>query len=201
MRYEFEKVDEAVKVVPMSTLFCKRIMNRFRKEMVGKIIPNNCYQNAVIAAKWLNERGFDVEIVEGEMTANDYAEKIAAQYGMTVNSQKHQYLNEAPLEHRFCRKGDKYFDPTFEIIAPQGFNKGFDYKAIRVYDVDDIIDFAVDTLMEYGEIHFHNSISGLTYVYKGNEDIPLFWGRINEEGEVEKPNYNPFEKRAEILAA
>ena len=199
MKYTFETINETVKISPMSTLFCKRIMDRFRKEMTGKILPNNCYMNAVMAAAWLRERGFDIEIVEGELTANAYAEKIVAQYGMTVNSQKHQYLNNAPIEHRFLRKGDKYFDPTFEITTPQGFNKGFDYKANRVYSYEDISDFTYTTIEDYGQIHFHNSISGLTYVYKGDEDIPLLWSYIDENGELVKPDYNPFEKRDEIL--
>ena len=186
----------------MSTLFCKRVMDGFRREMRGKILPNNCYVNAVIAAKWLQERGFDVEIVEGVMTVNDKAEAIAKKYGCSgVRSQKHDYLNEAPLEHRFCRKGDKYFDPTMDFLYGFGFAQGFDYKAIRVYDVDTIITFALQSKETYGEVHFHNSINGLTYVYKGEEDIPLIWYYIDDDGYLVMPDYNPFERRAEILAA
>lgn len=199
--YTFERVDKVVKISPMSTLFCKRIMDRFRKEMKSNILPNNCYMNAILAAAWLRERGFDIEIVEGEMIRNEQAEKIAKRCGMVFESKKHQRLNEAPTEHRFLRKNGKYFDPTLEIIASQGFSDAFDYKAIRVYSYEDISDFTYTTFEDYGELHFHNSISGLTYVYKGEEDIPLKWSYINEEGNIVKPNYNPFEKRAEILAA
>lgn len=202
MKIEFEKVNEDVKVNPMGTLFCKRVMDRFRKEMVNKIKPCCCYENAVIAAEWLIERGFDIEIVEGQYKPNEYGEKLARR---EINSYVSEHPTLGAMEydgHRFCRKGDKYFDPTTEILLGVEGLKLYDYRALRIYDIDDIIDFAEEiTLKDYGVLHFTDSITGLTYVYKGKDDVPLFWGCIDDNGVVVKPDYNPFKRRAEILAA
>ena len=177
MRYVFEKVDSVVKISPMSTLFCKRIMDRLRKEIGRIILPDQCYQNAVVVSSWLAEMGFDVEIVEGEFKTDT---------GKTI-------------EHRFCRKGGKYFDPTIELLYGFVSTASVEYKAIRVYDIDVIVDFTAQTLNDYGQVHFHSSITGLSYVYKGDEDIPLVWNYIDDNGEIVKPEYNPFERRLELL--
>lgn len=199
--FKFEPINEQVKIVPMSTLFCKRVMDRFRKAMTGIIRENCCFTNAVIAAKWFQEQGFDVDVAEGSFHFNDYAWTICKKYGLQMYSQTHEYMNNGPQDHRFCRKGDKYFDPTLEFIFGFEWTKGYDYTASRVYDADELISFAITIGATYGEKpHFCGSISGLTYAWKDDEDIPIHWGKIDDNGVYVPPMENPYELLRKAVA-
>ncbi len=193
MNYNFKTIDTAVSISPMKTLFCKRIMDSFKKDMPGVIQPNRCFSNALIAAQWFREKGFDVEVVEGYMDKNNYAFEYARRMGISVYSEKHSRLNTEPVEHRFCKKGDKYFDPTIEFLFGFDMVKCFDYAGKRIYDYETLIDFAMRTEKDYGRIHFHSSISGLSYAYVGEKNIPIYWGHIDDNGEYVSPDSNPFD--------
>ena len=190
--YDFYVVDEKVVVVPMKTLFCKRIIEAFNKSMKGVIMPNRCFANALIAADWFNERGFDVEVVEGTIEPNDYCFKWSEKTGRPVYSTKHPRLNEEPIEHRFCKKGDKYFCPTLEFLFGFDMVRCVDFTAIRVYDYQTLVAFAMETQHLFGEPHLHSSISGLSYTYVGGEETPIYWGNINDDGVYVSPTSNPF---------
>lgn len=191
--YYFDSVNEQVSITPMKHLFCERIMRYFKNNMTGVIQPNQCFANAIVAAEWFSEKGFDIEVVEGHMVPNNYCFENAGRMGYKVHSEKHPRLNTEPLEHRFCKKGDKYFDPTIEFLFGFERVKMFDYTARRIYDYETLIAFAMRTKEDYGTLHFHSSISGLSYVYVGEKDIPIYWGHIDENGDYISPRKNPFE--------
>lgn len=200
--FTFETVNQQVKIVPMGTLFCQRVMDRFRKAMKGVIVPNNCFINALIAAQWFQEQGFDVEVAEGTYEYNEYAPTISQKYGLNLYSKRHQYMNEGPQDHRFCRKGDKYFDPTLELCFGYEWTKGFDYTVCRVYSAKELISYAITIGNTFNEKpHFCSSISGRTYAYVGDEDVPIQWGIIDNDGLYIPPADNPFARLTQLTFA
>ena len=108
-------------------------------------------------------------------------------------------MNEHPLEHRWCKKGEKYFDPTLEYLFGFEITKTWDYDAMRIYDADTLMDYALEINDRFGEMKFCDSIAGLSYAYVGNEDVPINWGYINENYEYVAPERNPVELRAELF--
>ena len=198
MTFEFDAVSEQVKITPMKYLFCEKIMKRFKKDLGEHIIPNYCFSNAVIAAEWFNERGFDVEVVEGRFQSNDYTYTFCEKNGLRPISGKMRLVDN-PIEHRWCKKGDKYFDPTLELNFGFEMTKTVDYDAMRIYDADTLMDYALELKDRFGEMKFCDSITGLTYAYVGGLDIPINWGYINENFEYVAPDKNPVEVRAELF--
>ena len=181
-QYLFDTVNEKVQITPMSHLFCDRIMRKFNSVMRDVIQPNQCFMNAAIAADFFANEGFYVEVVEGYTLLNDYASKFAEKYGVSLYKENsHSEL----IEHRWCKKGDKYFDVTIEFLFGWEMVKIMDYTAQRVYDYEDLIDFAALIGKEYygdKKLKFVDSIKGVSYLYDGDKDIPIYWGYINDEG-------------------
>ncbi len=195
MKYNFSKIDETVKIVPMGALFCKRIMDRLRKKCKGVIMPNQCFFNALVVAGWLREWGFDVEVVEGMQSQNDNYIALSRKLGLKEESDREHLKNQAPIAHRWLRKGDKYFDPTVELLFGMEFVRSFDYNAKRIYDNQELIRYAGEIRDTFGvdEVHFVSSITGTTFYYDGDNDIPVHWGYINDDGEYVAPEQNPYE--------
>ncbi len=185
--YYFDSVNEQVSITPMKHLFCERIMRYFKKEFQGLILPNQCYTNALMAAEWFNEHNFYVEVVEG---LYQHTPEAIAKY-----AKRGVILVEEPIEHRFCKKGDKYFDPTIEFLFGWDEVKTFTYTAQRIWDQPDLLDVAYETDKLFGKPAFCSSITGLCYHYtgKGNEQVPIYYGHVNDNGEFVPPKENPFE--------
>lgn len=185
----------------MSHLFCERIMKRFRKDMAGVIKPNQCFTNAVIAAQWFNQHGFYVEVVEGWFNPNEFGFSQCDKIGMKMFSEMHPYMNEPNAEHRFCKKGDKYFDPTLELLFGFEITKWLDYTAVRLYDYEEMIDYMQEIKDTFGGDYYYSAstLTGCTYFFDGKEDIPIYWGHIGEDGYFVKPQINPYEYRASLM--
>lgn len=198
MKYSFTKIDENITIVPMGTLFCKRIMDRIKKRCQGVILPNLCFFNAIVIAAWLEEYGFDVEVVEGVYAGNEYG------YQMMKKMYKVKGLGEpeysyVPESHRWLKKGDKYFDPTIELLMGFEFTKTFNYTAKRIFDYKTLIEYAIEIKNTLGyKAHFVNTTDGITQYYDGDIDVPVEWGYINGDGVYIPPKRNPYEVFPEL---
>lgn len=190
MEYQFDTINETVKITPMKYLFCDRVLRQFIKNQGVELKPNYCFSNAVLTAEWFQEHGFDVEVVEGRISGKDFA----------LVSTKER-LNDKPIEHRWCKKGDHYFDPTLEIFYGYDYVKGLTYDAKRLFDAETLREYAEEIEERFGELKFCDSISGLTYAWVDNEDVPIFWGNISEEYEYVVPEENPVEVRAKAFGS
>lgn len=188
MEYQFDVINEQVKISPMRSLFCERIIKSFARGV--DIKPNCCFTNAVITAEWFQEHGFDVEVAEGRL--------VAKSQELLLPSQKVR-LNTNPIEHRWCKKGEKYFDPTIECLYGYEMTKTWNYDAIRLYESSTLRDYAEEIERRYGVLKFCDSISGFTYAWVGNEDVPINWGRISDSFDYVVPEENPVFVRDELL--
>ena len=169
--------------------------------MEGIIRPNQCFTNAIVAAQWFNQNGFYVEVVDGWYFPNDNGVEACERMGAKMFSEKHPRLNDAPSEHRFCKKGDKFFDPTLELLFGFNCTTWMDYTAARLFDYEELIDYMQEIKDTFNGDFYHNSstLTGCTYFYDGEKDIPIYWGHIGEDGYFVKPQINPYEYRASLM--
>ena len=196
MKFNYTILNEPVTIVPMRSLFCKRIMDRFAKRCKGVFKPNLCYYNALVAARWLKEWGFDVEVVDGVLTTNDNYPLLCKKMGLAEESRYPHLQNNAPIGHRWCKKGNRYFDPTIEGLFGMEYVRAFDYKGMRVFDDQTLIAFAntIRSTFRSEQIRFVSSISGCTYKYDGKHETLINWGYIDDNGNYIAPEKNPFEE-------
>ena len=93
----FDEGEGIVNIVPMKNLFCKRVMDRFYKECAPYIFPYCCYSNALIAADFFNNKGFQVDVIEGIYRPNP----------LLSEKEKNSFFADTNDDmHRFCKKGD-----------------------------------------------------------------------------------------------
>lgn len=161
----FDEGEGIVNIVPMKNLFCKRVMDRFYKECAPHVHPFCCYSNALIAADFFNNNGFQVDVIEGIYRPNP----------LLSEKEKNSFFTEIRGDmHRFCKKGNYYFDPSLEcVIGFSAAHKYFQHISLREYDSV--------TLWAYG-------------VALGNGETPKFCSSINgfscdSEGEERHDDY------------
>lgn len=202
-KYDFIAIDERPVMTPMNQLFCKRIMDSFYREFNDTIRKDCCYENSLIAAEWLISKGFDIEVVEGYYQCNDYDKKIAMAFGAPINPE-----NYMPTEHRFLKKGDKYFDPTLEMLWHRDFEGGmsdkylrshgfsnpsltkcYDYQAKRIFSFGTISEFTQDAQEYYGLDCLFSTLTGGAVDSVSGEKMYL--GRIDENGKWDIPEIHP----------
>lgn len=200
MKFNFKSIDECVEIVSMNRIFDRKTMECFRRAMKNRIMPDQCFTNAIMAACWFKERGFDVKTVDGCMYPNEYGERAAAARNIPYYSSKYDRLNNNPLEHRFCVFNGKYFDPTIEFLFGFEPTKWCDYEVYRIFEPQVLIDLAFELKNRFGEYHFFYTETGVTYFYAENDqEIPIHWGYVNENGDYIPPKENPVKFRDELL--
>lgn len=181
--FPFTPINKSVSITPMSNLFCARVRERFKRDMSGIILPFQCFKNAVLSAEWFQQHGFDdVEVVDGYYSENRKAlEKFARVHNITLS-------NAAPCindEHRFLRRGDRYFDTTLEFLFGFEFARCYEYLACRAFEPSVIAAYSVMAARANNldtEFEWASSMEGKSYRYlESGEDIPMYWGRISED--------------------
>lgn len=166
-------VNKKVKITPMNLLFPKEIIDELREMDIKE---GWCFVNAVMVAKRLQEKGYEVDVVEGYY---GYNKKARNRFSKVYR------LGKGWIEHRWCKIGDYYFDPTYYLDENTVFSSNcFDYRAERLYYADDLIDFAhqvsddydVENRMEEDKL-WCSSLNGarnvfghMTYLAKIDED-------------------------------
>ncbi len=139
VKYEFDSVvNQKVKITPMNLLFPKEIIDELRELDIKE---GWCYINAVKVAKRLQEKGYEVDVVEGYYACNQRARQRYA---------KVYTFFDGWMEHRWCKIGEYYFDPTHFLDKNSIFSSNcFDYKAERLYYADDLLNFAEQVGKDY----------------------------------------------------
>ena len=175
--YEFITINGLVEITPMRKVFKKCTMDRFNKDMKGRIHKQGCFQNALIAAKWFRERGIAVEVVEGFIVPK---EATSAFIEGVAPENADPRIGSA---HRFLKYGDKYFDPTLEFLFGVERLKLLVFAAFRSYEYETIMRFYMQMSLLYGEVYYSDTISGTgrVYVKGGYYEFPC--DCIDEDGE------------------
>lgn len=121
--FEFQLASaKVVKCVPLKELFSNEEIKLIKR--LVKPQKKECYKNAHLMTNYFS----GVEYVEG---------KVKLECGISV-------------EHAFNRKGDKYFDITWEL-ALNDKTDGVEYLSIGEYDQETINQIAVENGV-YGDI-------------------------------------------------
>lgn len=149
-----------VNMVPMNLLFPKGIIDEM--EQLG-ICMGGCYWNSIKVAKFLESKGYKIDVVEGF-------------YKIKNNARKRLHDTEIPKwkEHRWCKMGNHYFDATVYLGSRCYKCKDFYYRAERLYNADDLLEFSEmvaketpiqsDCIEGIDEHLWCSSITGRTFV-------------------------------------
>lgn len=132
-QFEFDTVfNKSVKMTPMNLLFPRDIIDELRNIDIRE---GYCYRNAVMVAKFLEEQGYEIDVVEGYYRPCKRLFNICSK---VYNTRSNEWL-----EHRWCKKGNYYFDPTYYLGNDILFGSNdFEYRAERLYYAEDLLDFA-----------------------------------------------------------
>jgi hypothetical protein len=172
-QYEFDTVTaKAVKMTPMNLLFPKAILDELRNMDIRE---GRCFENAVLVAKELEKKGYEIDVVEGFYKINKQTKK------------NYPYYNyyEDWMEHRWCKIGDYYFDATHYLDADAELkSKNFDYRAQRLYYADDLLEFARIITKDFKGITngllnglWCSSLNGAAW----KNDTVHYYAKINED--------------------
>lgn len=182
MNYPFKTINAIIAITPMGKIFKSLTISRFKKDMLGRIRSNHCYENALLAAQWFIEHGYEVSIVDGFINANDYAFEYAAKHGIEVYSKTNEESNQGS-PHRFLFYNGYYFDVTIETLFGVEMLRTNTYTAYRQYEFGAILHFYMDMQKLYGELYFADTITGKRHTYVDGECIRFYYDTINENGE------------------
>jgi hypothetical protein len=178
-KIEFDEVaKKSVKMTPMNLLFPSEIIEELLTLNVRK---GWCYENAVKVARFLEEKGYEVDVVEGYYRSSKKALRRFP-----------EYLSEETncwLEHRWCKFGDYYFDPTFYLDRYTFLtSQYFEYRAERLYYADDLLNFAEQVGKDYiSAVPFYctrntiwcSSLTGATSLDDGRTTVHL--AKVDED--------------------
>lgn len=173
--FPFNEGEGIVKIVPMRTLFCERVLTRLKKNYGGYVKPLKCYSNALIVAEYLKTQGFDIDVVEGYYSPSPSLSDEEYRKAFPFS-----FAKEGRDTHRFCKKGDYYFDPTLELTI--GYNnavKYYQHISTREYNTETLWAYSIAVGGDLGQdIKFCSSIDGISYS-GGCLDIPSYHRYIN----------------------
>lgn len=191
MTYKFEKIDKIVKIVPLVSVFSKMTVKRLKQEALPNMAPNMCHMNCYGLALWFKDHGIKVDIVQGYITLNERAPFLAARMGVKLESDKPHLKGNAPVMHSFLRFNGKYFDPTIETLFGMNMVSAYDYTAKRVFDYDTLNEYVRMQCSKFNHVIFTDTLEGISYRYRGAEEITLDWGHLDNEGNYVEPKTDP----------
>ena len=157
--YHFEKGAGVVKLTRMSSLFSQKEMIEYEKYCKPSLHVGECFFDALSVAEFFKKDGYDIKIAEGYYTVPS--------------------KNYARDTHRFCKIGDKYFDPNLErFVGYDVFSNQFIHTEVREYDAETLWAFVRKCSDKAQQLTFCSSLDGIRY--KGGV-TPVYELKIDDE--------------------
>lgn len=124
-----------IQMSPMSELLNDKELCEMLRAV--KLRKNECYRNSVLVVEYLNNHGKKAKYVEGQTC-----------------------VCGIPIDHAWIQVGEKYFDPTLELLLENEVEKD-EYVALGSWEINEVWRVLVKTGV-YGEIYKEKYIESLT---------------------------------------
>ncbi len=183
--FPFDKHQCIVKMNPLNKVLSINALRAFKAEISQHMYHLACFRNAVIAARYFESLGYDVDVVEGRYKVDERRFKKDFPF---------RKPNSQWMTHRWLRINGKHVDVSIECAGDGCKTHHFLYKSERLYDADDLFAFGLKTGNDCGtdEIIWCSSLDGMTY---NQFDKPTSWSLVNEQGD-----YVCLKNRVKIVA-